>query len=66
MWPIRLLAAAMIGAIAVAFLAPLVGYEEGVSRQAFGGQAALFPLIGLMWRAWDGLRFRVARRRALA
>jgi ABC-type polysaccharide/polyol phosphate export permease len=65
MWPVRLLAAALIGGVAVGFVAPLVGYEEGVSRQAFGGQAALFPLIGLMWRAWDGLRYRRARRRAL-
>jgi lipopolysaccharide transport system permease protein len=65
MWPIRLLAAALIGAMAVGFLAPWLGYEAGVSRQALGGQAALFGLIGVLWRAWDGLRFRRARKRAL-
>ncbi len=65
MWPIRLLAAALIGAMAVALVAPWSGYGEGVSRQALGGQAALFALLGVVWRAADGLRYRRARRRAL-
>ena len=65
MWPLRLVAAAIAGAVAVAFVAPWIGREAGVSRQAFGGQAALFPLLAMVWRAMEGLRYRQRRERLM-
>ncbi len=65
MWPVRLAAAVVLGALMVALAAPWLGRDSGVSRQALGAQAALLALFGGVWRAVDGLRYRRARARAL-
>jgi ABC-type polysaccharide/polyol phosphate export permease len=65
MWPLRLIAAAVVGATVTALVAPWLGREAGVSRQALGGQAALFPLLAMVWRAMEGLRYRQHRERLM-
>ena len=63
MWPLRLIAAMVVPALLVGFLAPAAGYEVGLSRQALGAQAALAALAGVVWRALDALLVRRALAR---
>ncbi len=66
MWPVRLATAAAVGG-AVGILAPVwLGANAGVSRQALAIQGAMFCLLGVMWRAFVGLRVRQARAAAIS
>jgi ABC-type polysaccharide/polyol phosphate export permease len=66
MWPVRLVAAAVLGVGLGVVAAFGSGLGEGVSRQAVGSQVALFALGGALWRSAVGLRVRQRRRRELA
>lgn len=65
MWPVRLVIAALAGAALGVLVASLLGRESGVSRQAVTSQAALFGLIGVLWRSAVGLLVRRRRRREM-
>jgi ABC-type polysaccharide/polyol phosphate export permease len=66
MWPLRLVAAAALGAGLGLVVASLIGRDLGLSRQAIASQVALLGLGGALWRAAIGLRVRQQRRRVLA
>jgi ABC-type polysaccharide/polyol phosphate export permease len=65
MWPVRLVAAAVVGVGVAVLLAWGLNLGDGLSRQALASQAALFALVGALWRSLVGLRVRQRRRREL-
>lgn len=65
MWPVRLAAGALAGLAAGLLLATWAEAGEGVSRQALIGQAALFALVGVIWRSVVGLKVRQQQARAI-
>ncbi|MCC7035349.1 MAG: ABC transporter permease [Acidobacteria bacterium] len=64
MWPIRLAAGGLAGALAVMLIVTWAGVE-GVSRQALVGQAALFGLMAVTWRTVVAWKVRQRESRAI-
>jgi len=65
MWPIRLAAGTVAGALGAILLATWTAWGEGVSRQALIGQAALFGLAAVSWRTVVGLKVRQQQAREI-
>jgi ABC-type polysaccharide/polyol phosphate export permease len=65
MWPVRLAAAAVGGAVLGAAVVFGLNLEQGLSRQAVASQVALFGLGGALWRSLVGLQIRRQQREQL-
>lgn len=65
MWPVRLAAGAIGGAVVGTFAISLLALGEGVSREAVFTQVPLFWFSGALWRFATGLIVRQQMRQAL-
>jgi lipopolysaccharide transport system permease protein len=65
MWPVRLGAAFVGGAVVAVLLLGSASADQGLSRQAVASQVALLCLGGVLWRALVGLRVREQQAQAI-